>query len=123
MPPRTPSKKSFDASMGPALIDVKVTMTSAHGWKPVVFHYQKKCGGHKNGFRVWLPSSHMVNGNDRTKRIVYGAGEKKLMSPSTEAGDLERKEEEETRRRRIQCRRQGREEDEKRTRRGRGMKQ
>ena len=83
--------------MGPALIDVKVTMTSAHGWKPVVFHYQKKCGGHKNGFRVWLPSSHMVNGNDRTKRIVYGAGEKKLMSPSTEAGDLERKEEEEIR--------------------------
>jgi hypothetical protein len=73
-------ENQFDESYGPALIDVDITISGEKGFQSAVLHYKKKCGGHKNGLKVWAPSSNIYYGNDRTKYIVLDAGRRKSTS-------------------------------------------
>jgi hypothetical protein len=53
------SGDTFDESYGAAMVPVNVTIAGFNGLKSVVLQYNKKCGGHKKGLKVWVPSSHL----------------------------------------------------------------
>jgi hypothetical protein len=61
-------------SMHPAVIQIEMTLIGSYGYKPLILKYSKKCGGHKHGLLIWIPSSHMYQGNDKNKRLVMDAG-------------------------------------------------
>jgi len=61
-------------SMHPAVIQIEMTLIGSYGYKPLILKYSKKCGGHKHGLLIWIPSSHMYQGNDKKKRLVMDAG-------------------------------------------------
>jgi hypothetical protein len=68
------------------MVPVNVTIAGFNGLKSVVLQYNKKCGGHKKGLKVWVPSSHLYNGNDRTKYVVMDAGRRTPLVQSNGGG-------------------------------------
>ena len=68
--------EKFLSSTKAKRIEIKLTLTSEYGYKPMVLNYVKKCGGYKKGLNIYLQTSSIkyLSTNDDVKKNIIVSG-------------------------------------------------